>query len=182
MPWDLRGVPVALTQFLRASTSRGNVLVPGCGSGYEVQTFRNFGWTPLAIDFSSAAIERARVVLGPNDSALQLADFFSSVLNGKFELVYERTFLCSLPPDRWSNYGRRMAELIKPGGCLVGVFVYGEESDPPPYPLTATVATSLFESDFELIEDRAISAGESLSIFADKERWQVWRRRCVPLV
>jgi hypothetical protein len=64
--------------------------------------------------------------------------------------------------------------LLKPKGRLAGFFVYGNESEPPPFPLDETEAISLF-SGFELIEDRPIPPEQSLPLFADRERWQVWQ-------
>ena len=64
-PWDLGGVPAALRSFLSRARPPGRVLIPGCGSGYEVQAFHEAGFAVTAIDFSSAAIERAGRLLGP---------------------------------------------------------------------------------------------------------------------
>jgi SAM-dependent methyltransferase len=177
MPWDFHGVPDALTQYLRQTSAKGRVLVPGCGSGYDVRAFYEQGWQPTAIDFSPAAIERAQTFLGPQADALRLADFFRDEFGSGFDLIYERTFLCSLPPGRWPEYARRMAELLKPGGKLVGIFMYGDEPEPPPFPLTEPAAQSLFAPYFNLTEDRRIPAAQSLPLYAGKERWQIWTRR-----
>jgi SAM-dependent methyltransferase len=174
MPWDCHGAPPALGEFLRSAGRAGSVLVPGCGSGYEVAAFHRHGWRPSAIDFSPAAVDRARGVLGKLGTAVQIADFFADDVGGPFDLVYERTFLCSLPPERRPGYIRRVAMLLKPKGRLAGFFVYGNESEPPPFPLDETEAISLF-SGFELIEDRPIPPEQSLPLFADRERWQVWQ-------
>lgn len=177
MPWDQHGVPAALTEYLRRTRDPGRVLVPGCGSGYEVKAFHDFGWRPLAIDFSAAAIERARLVLGELAVSVQLADFFTDELGGPFDLVYERTFLCSLPLCRWRDYAQRMSVLLNPGGRLAGIFAYGEEAEPPPFPLTRGEADALFGSEFVLVEDSPVPAEQSLPLFAGKERWQVWLRK-----
>jgi thiopurine S-methyltransferase len=177
MPWDLHGVPEALIQFLRREFVKGTVLVPGCGSGYEVKAFQDAGWKPLAIDFSPVALERAREVLDAYAANLRLADFFSDDLGAPFDLVYERTFLCSLPTERWPDYAERMSGLIKQGGRLAGIFAYGDEAEPPPFLLSEDTAGKLFGSSFALAEDRAIPAEKSLPLFAGKERWQVWRRK-----
>jgi hypothetical protein len=177
MPWDLHGVPPALVRYLQRCNEKGTTLLPGCGSGYELKAFHEFGWDALAIDFSPAAVARARDVLGPLSSRVHLADFFKDDFGGSFDLIYERTFLCSLPPESWTDYAARMSELVKPGGRLAGIFVYGVEPEPPPFPLTEAGAKSLFDFEFDLVEDSAIAAEESLPLFAGKERWQVWRRR-----
>jgi hypothetical protein len=38
-PWDAGRVPEALEKFLRAEPRGQRVLIPGCGSGYEVRAF-----------------------------------------------------------------------------------------------------------------------------------------------
>ena len=63
-PWDFGGVPSALKSFIERSSIRGRVLVPGCGSGYEVQAFHAAGYDVSAIDFSPAAVDQAKRVLG----------------------------------------------------------------------------------------------------------------------
>ena len=176
-PWDQQGVPPALVAFLQRTAERGRVLIPGCGSGYEVQAFAAHGWEPLAIDFSTAAVERARSVLGPDAVHVRQADFFVDDLGGPFDLIYERAFLCSLPPERWPSHARRMGELLQSGGQLAGIFAYGEDPEPPPYLLGDGAAGRLFDRDFVLADDRAIPPRESPPLFAGKERWQVWRRK-----
>jgi SAM-dependent methyltransferase len=177
MPWDQGGAPPALLNYLRRAREKGTVLLPGCGLGYEIRAFHEFGWQPRAIDFSPAAVERARTVLGPLATAVRLADFFGDDVRDPFDFVYERTFLCSMPPERWPDYARRMAELLKPKGRLIGIFAYGEEPEPPPYPLTESTARTVFESRFSLIENETIPADQSLPLYAGQERWQVWQRR-----
>jgi SAM-dependent methyltransferase len=175
-PWDLGGVPVALRSFLTRAKPPGHVLVPGCGSGYEVQAFHDAGFEVTAIDFSSAARERAGRLLGSLSHCVIAGDFFTNDFSSQeFDLIYERTFLCSLPPDRWPVYATRMAELLPKGKLLAGIFLYGEEPEPPPYPLTEARALELFGNEFELIRSEPVS--DSLPLFAGMERWQEWRRK-----
>lgn len=176
IPWDQRGVPPALVEFLRTAPAKGSVLIPGCGSGHEVRAFHDAGWHALAIDFSPAAVAQARAALGALAGAVRLADFFADEFGDPFDAVYERTFLCSLPPDRWPDYVRRMTQVLAPGGSLLGIFAYGEEPEPPPYPLTGKMARNLFESHFTLVSDIPIPADQSVPLFAGREHWQVWRR------
>jgi SAM-dependent methyltransferase len=176
MPWDFRGVPGALSAYLQTLATPGRVLIPGCGSGYEVRACHERGWDVLAMDHSPAALERARQVLGPLADKVLLADFFTHDFGGrKFDVVYERTFLCSLPPERWPAYAQRMADLLRPAGKLIGFFLYGQEEEPPPYPLTEAAALSLFGRDFVRTADEPVL--DSLPLFAGRERWQVWELR-----
>ena len=175
-PWDFRGVPRALTEFLRTTGTRGRALIPGCGSGYEVRVFHENGWEVVAVDFSLVAVERAREVLGPLAEKVMLAVFFMHNFDKqRFDVIYERTFLCSLPPGRWPDYVRRMSQLLQPGGKLLGFFLYGYEDEPPPYPLTEAEAQALFEPGFVRMVDEPVT--DSLPLFAGRERWQVWAKR-----
>ena len=175
-PWDLRGVPDALSAFLERSRSRGRVLIPGCGSGYEIQAFHDAGYDVTAIDFSPAAIDRARAVVGSLADRIHLGDFFISDFGAApFDLVYERTFLCALLPSRWSDYAVRMAALLRGGGRLVGTFLYGDSADGPPFPMRDGQEQELLGNAFRL--KRSDSLSPSLPVFEGmQERWQEWTR------
>jgi hypothetical protein len=119
-------------------------------------------------------VKRARVVLGLLAPAVRQADFFTEDLGGSYDLIYERTFLCSLPPVRWPDYILRMTKLLRPGGKLAGIFYYGSDPDGPPFPLSASTRDGLF-APFDLIVDREIPLDQSLPLFAGDERWQEWQ-------
>ena len=175
MPWDYHGVPEALQTYLR-TTPEGRVLIPGCGSGYEVRAFHERGWDVLAIDYSPAAVARSCEVLGALADKVLLADFFKHDFGGRrFDVIYERTFLCSLPPKTWPSYAQRMAELLTDNGRLIGLFLYGHEDEPPPYPLTEAEAQRLFGDKFVRIVDQPVT--DSMPLFAGRERWQAWEAK-----
>ena len=172
-PWDFGGVPAALKSFLARSSAPGRVLIPGCGSGYETQAFHEAGYEVAAIDFSPAAVDQAKRALGVLAERVILGDFFTHDFGqGRFDLIYERTFLCSMPPSRWPDYANRMAELLSPGGRLIGVFLYGQQSEGPPYPLTDKQTEQLFQRHFRLVRSEAVT--DSLPLFRGMERWQEW--------
>src|SRR5262245_38100594 len=173
-PWDFGGVPAALKSFLASSSASGNVLIPGCGSGYEVQAFHTAGYDVTAIDFSSAALDQAKKVLGALAERIVFGDFFTYDFDQlRFDLIYERTFLCSMPPSRWPDYANRMAELLSTRGKLIGFFFYAEQPlTGPPYPLTNGQAEQLFQSRFQLVRSESVT--DSLPLFRGKERWQEW--------
>jgi len=173
-PWDAGRVPAALEEFLKTETRGQRVLVPGCGSGYEVRAFAEAGFETLAIDFAPAAVERARQTLGPLAHLVRSADFFEFDPGTPFDLVYERAFLCALPRRLWPGYAPRVAELLRPGGRLVGFFYLDEGERGPPFGLKAGELEALFSEHFDRIADAAV--GDSIPIFAGKERWQVWAR------
>jgi len=173
-PWDFGGVPLALKSFLERSSVPGRVLIPGCGSGYEIQEFHAAGYDVSAMDFSPAAVDQTKRVLGFLGERVILGDFFTYDFGQRrFDLIYERTFLCSMTPSRWPEYVNRMADLLLPGGRLIGVFLYGQRpSSGPPFPLTDTDAEQLFKKRFQLLRSEVMT--DSLPLFRDMERWQEW--------
>ena len=152
-------------------------MVPGCGQDYRpIDAFRRAGHNATAIDFSPIAVESTRKALIGFDDKIILGDFFSYHFEAApFDVVYERTFLCSLPPSSWKDYAARVAELLRTAGTLAGLFFYGTESDPPPYPLTESKASEIFGDRFALLKAEPVT--DSLSIFAGKEKWQEWQLR-----
>lgn len=176
-PWKLDRVPARVTTFIRSLPSRSKVLIPGCGQDHRtVEAFHLAGHQGTAIDFSPVAVEYTRRVLPDLQERIILGDFFSYDFgDAPFDIVYERTFLCSLPPRRWKSYTDRVAQLLRPHGRLVGFFFYGKESDPPPYPLTESKAAEILGVRFDLLNTEPVT--DSLSIFGGNEKWQEWERR-----
>ncbi len=123
-PWDQGGVPDEFRQSLKAA--RMPDLVPGCGNGWEAAWLFERGWPVTAIDFSPQAVASARRTLGPAGAVVQQGDFFAFTPQPACELIYERAFLCALPPAMRADYAARVAQLLPPGGLLAGYFYLGE--------------------------------------------------------
>lgn len=173
-PWDAGAAPAKLEEWLKAKPA-GRVLVPGCGTGYEVRLFAGRGHDVLGIDFSDAALDAARRELGPLASRVRKADFFR-LDEPPFDLVYERAFLCALPRPLWPDWGRRMAELVRPGGALAGFFFLDANPKGPPFGTSREELDRLLPA-FDLQDQAPIPAAQSLPVFQGKEIWQVWKRR-----
>jgi Thiopurine S-methyltransferase (TPMT) len=175
-PWQLDYVPKQLAAFIRALPVGGQVLIPGSGADWRtIRAFHEAGHCVTAIDFSPVAVEQVAKALAEFADTVILEDFFGCDFGPKhFDILYERTFLCSLPPRLWNNYATRSAQLLRPNGILAGFFFYGEESDPPPYPLSEARARKLFADRFELVRSEAVT--DSLPIFRGMEKWQEWMR------
>jgi SAM-dependent methyltransferase len=174
IPWDAGGVPAALQAFLAREPAGRRVLVPGCGTGYEVRAFAAAGHDVLAIDFSAAAIDAARRVAPELGHLVVHGDFFAHPL-GSFDLVYERAFLCALPRAHWPRWAARVAEIVPPGGRLAGFFFWSDDERGPPFGLKAGELEALLAPAFARIDDAAVA--DSIPVFAGRERWQVWQRR-----
>ena len=174
-PWDAGRVPDALRAYAKRVAPGSRILIPGCGSAYEAYYLLENGFDVLAIDFSPAAIEIAQANLACFAEHIRLADFFSFDFGVPYDAVYERAFLCALPPRLWPQYAKRMAELIRRGGDLAGFFFLRETEKGPPFGTSPAALQALLERDFEQVEDAPV--GDSLAVFQGAERWQVWRRR-----
>lgn len=176
-PWQSDRVPARLDPFIRSLPGGSSILIPGCGEDYRTITaFNHNGHQVMAIDFSPTAVEHAKKALPELADKIILGDFFSHDFeDAKFDVVYERTFLCSLPPRLWKDYAARVARLLRPHGTLAGFFFYGKESHPPPYPLTDSKAAEIFTARLDLLKSEPVT--DSLSIFGGKERWQEWQLR-----
>lgn len=174
-PWDAGGVPLSLKQWVAAQSAQGEVLIPGCGSAWEVGYLADLGWPVTAIDFSPAAVEAARKVLGPHADKVKEADFFGDVLKpASFDFMYERAFLCALPRRLWPEWAARCHELLRPGGKMVGFFFNDDNERGPPFGLKAGELDALMQGRF-VMETSSVPA-DSIEVFRGKERWMVWRR------
>jgi len=177
VPWDFEGISAELADFLKTTKPSGQkrVLIPGCGSAYEVQAFLLAGWDAWGIDFSEHAVERAQKILGKNSDRILLGDFFTHLFEHPFDLVYEQNFLCAFPPRLKESYAQRIHQLLVPQGRLVGFFIYEAPFDGPPYALASLEELKKLLPNFELIED--CSAREPLPRIKETiERWQEWKK------
>ncbi|MGS0741944.1 methyltransferase [Glaciimonas sp. GG7] len=173
MPWDKGGVPLALQDYIQRSTP-AVTLIPGCGVGYEVAYLANAGWDVTAIDFSAAAVGAAQAVLGPWGAHVEQADFFAFAPTKPLGLIYERAFLCALPPAMRPAVVQRWAALLPPGAMLAGFFFFDTQPKGPPFGIDRVELEQLLLPYFALQEDQPVT--DSIPVFDGKERWQVWRR------
>ena len=175
-PWDANKVPAQLRAFVAQSPAPQRILVPGCGSAWDVRFLADSGWDVLGIDFSHEALNAARAILGPAAARVRHADFFAPIAGEPFEVVYERAFLCALPRRLWGDWAKRMAEVVAPGGLVAGFFFFGDGERGPPFPLASRdELAGLLEPAFEPVADAPVR--DSIPVFEGKERWQAWRRQ-----
>ena len=174
-PWDRGGVPQALQAFAAAQKRPLRTLIPGCGAAYELAFLAQAGWDATAIDFSPAAVAKAREVVGPWGERVLQADFFTWQAALPLDLIYERAFLCALPRTMWPQVAARWAELLAPGALLAGFFFFDDAAKGPPFGISAARLDELLMPYFECIEDAAVA--DSIPVFGGRERWKVWQRK-----
>ncbi|KAM7198012.1 thiol methyltransferase [Rhypophila sp. PSN 637] len=120
---------------------RPKALVPGCGRGHDVLLLSRLGYDAYGLDFSEKALQEARVneqllakeeeehseenrIEPPGSVTWVAGDFFDpQVLGGvvengganlKFDLVFDYTFFCALPPAGRSKWATRIHSLVEP--------------------------------------------------------------------
>ena len=162
-PWD-RGEPApSLTQYLTSFPAEGRIFVPGCGSGQDVKAWAVAGADEvIGLDVAPLAVERARKLLDAvSKGEVLLGDLFADChqppLAGSFDLVWEHTCYCAIPPERRPEYVRSVAAALKPGGQLLGVFFLTpwdedeDQSQGPPFGTGLEELREMLETHFELV-------------------------------
>lgn len=182
MPWDAGGIPEQLRKLVAsrdAAADAGIVppvaLIPGAGSAYELDLMCEAGWDATAIDFSPNAVARARKVVRRWPERIVQADFFAYQPDKTLDVIYERAFLCALPPEQHGRIVQRWAELLPHDGLLAGYFFFGDTGKGPPFAIPRARLEALLAPHFTLLEDEPVP--DTLPVFGGGERWMEWRRR-----
>ncbi|MGF1469782.1 MAG: methyltransferase [Sandaracinaceae bacterium] len=146
-PWDAGEPAPALTDLLAApERPRGRrVLVPGCGSGYDVFAFGEAGYEAVGLEVAPSAAERFRAArrergLDEARARIVVEDFFGFEPDRPFDVIWDYTFLCALDPDLRPAWAEKIDRLLAPGGELVTLIFPVVERSPggesgPPYAL-----------------------------------------------
>ncbi|KAM3280101.1 hypothetical protein ACQJBY_047098 [Aegilops geniculata] len=131
-PWDLGQPTPAVVKLVQSGTlPAGNVLVPGCGGGYDAVALSGGGRSVVGLDLCDAVIQRARQ--RSSDVAFVCADFFTWAPPEPFHLIFDYTFFCALDPSLRPAWAARMEELLRPDGELITLMYLpqGQDSGPP---------------------------------------------------
>ena len=76
-------------------------------------------------------------------------DFFEA--KGEYDFIIEQTFFCALSPDLRQKYAKKMVELLKPNGQLIGLlFNIPLNDDRPPFGGNQEEYKQLFSDFFEI--------------------------------
>lgn len=120
--WDAGAITTPLQAYFNSLINRDlRILIPGGGNGYEAAYLHEQGFREVyLVDISPIPLQHfaRKHPSFPKEHLLE-KDFFA--LNGAFDIMVEQTFFCALHPSRRPEYGRKAAELLVPGGRLVGV-------------------------------------------------------------
>jgi SAM-dependent methyltransferase len=160
-PWDKGAAHPALLARLKTLPITGRVLVPGCGAGHDVRAIAAGGAAfVLGLDVAPSALNLARSFPKAGNECYQEGDFLTgnAVPPGSFDVLFEHTCLCAIPPERRADYVRAAATALRDGGLLLAVFFTKPENpnlDSPPFRCDLAEMTLLFSKDFEMLETSA---------------------------
>lgn len=109
------------------------IVVPGCGNGYEVLQLTKLGFDVVAIDIAPTPIQTLSKVLEESNLTAQLvlSDFLDWNPVDKFDVIFEQTSLCSLPPESWPQYEKQLYQWLKPQGKVLPAFMQTGPGGPP---------------------------------------------------
>jgi SAM-dependent methyltransferase len=141
MRWDNGGAHPLLDFLIPAlKLTRCRVLVLGCGTGHDAAWWEKRGHIVTAVDFSHEAIERARSIHGERESmrwieadVLNLPSGDSRFAPGNFDIIFENTLFCAIPPGERETLVRNWYRLLSRRGRLVGLVPVMDKLAGPPF-------------------------------------------------
>ncbi|CAK9786981.1 Thiopurine S-methyltransferase [Cutaneotrichosporon oleaginosum] len=193
--WDQGKVHPALAAFLESQAAvdagiptTGRAFVPGCGQGYDVDLFARRGLDTTGLDVAPTGAKSAdawvKAQTGQKGRAeVVCGDFFKWTPEEKFDLIYDYTFLCALPPTLRPQWGQRMTELSKasPNSRLI-TLQYPLQGNPPPFgppfALDESVYRDVLGDHWEAIYDEPVPEEQKRKNRPPgNERLVVWKRK-----
>ena len=149
--WDVGSITTPLKGYFDQLMDKNvSILIPGAGTGYEVEYLYNKGFKNVIVcDISEYPLKviQFRVSNFPTDQLIR-DNFFN--LKGSYDLIIEQTFFCALDPSLRRNYAQHCASLLKTGGKLVGVLFNSQFTNSPPYGGNKEEYMAYFKDLFEI--------------------------------
>jgi methyl halide transferase len=151
--WDMGMVSPPLKAYIDQFTDKQlRILIPGCGNSYEAAYLLERGFENITlIDIAPVLVEQLQKQFeGNNRIAVVCGDFFEHA--GQYDLILEQTFFCALQPVLRVPYAVKMAQLIRPGGKLVGLLFSKEfDTEGPPFGGQQPEYAGLFSPFFNMV-------------------------------
>jgi methyl halide transferase len=178
-PWDMNEPAPPLV----AAIARGDlepparVLVPGCGAGHDVRFLASRGFRVTGVDVSPLALEKARGLAAKDGVEAEFAEadlFALPPAMREFDAVWEHTCFCAIDPARRDDYVTAVADALRPGGRLLGLFFAITPEKGPPFGTTDAEVRHRFARRFTV--DVLRPATDSHPARLGKELWAAMTR------
>ena len=135
--WEKGEASPGLVDFLAAHPElpRGNVLVPGCGTGHDVRAWAKTGFTVTGMDLAPSAIRLSqdRTAAAGLKADFHLGNFLELEPFARFDWIFEHTLFCAINPERRDNYVQAVLRWLKPDGQFLAVQYMIRDKDGPPF-------------------------------------------------
>jgi methyl halide transferase len=133
--WDVGYITTPIKEYIdQIKDKKLKVLIPGGGNSYEAEYLHDQGFSNVfVVDIARTPLLnlQKRVPEFPSDHLIR-KDFFK--LDMEFDLILEQTFFCALEPSLRPDYVKKMYQLLRRNGKLVGLlFDDPLYTDHPPF-------------------------------------------------
>jgi methyl halide transferase len=154
-PWEKGKAHPALIDYLvENGPIIGEILVPGCGFGYDVRELSTSANHVIGIDLAQFAIARTTSFpkVGPEEYLLADLLTLPAEFKSKFDVVFEHTCFCAIEPEMRVKYIETIVRVLKPGGKMIAIFFLNpdHDEDGPPYGVLRSELDELFGAQFSL--------------------------------
>ena len=97
--------------------------MPGCGRGHDARVLAQAGWEVTALDVTDLGASESGLAaaLERHGGRFVVADALAHVPEVPYDLVFEHTFYCALPPAERDRWGELVRASLRPGGRLAAV-------------------------------------------------------------
>jgi len=154
--WDHGEASPGLVDYLAECPEAplGQALVPGCGHGHDARALARAGWIVTGLDIAPSSVPLAKGLAKAEALEIdhRIGDFLGDTPHQQYDLVFEHTLFCAIPPGRRGDYAKALRGWLKPGGCYLAVnYIITEDNGKPPFSTTETELDQWFGGSFELL-------------------------------
>ena len=150
--WDIGKLSTPLQSYFDQIKNKDiSILIPGAGNAYEAEYLINSGFKKVyVLDIAKEPLVKAKERMPYVSDHYFIEDNFFNH-SGQYDLIIEQTFFCALNPDLRISYAKKMTELLKVEGKLVGaLFNTFFEKEGPPFGGDIEEYQILFEKYFSI--------------------------------
>ncbi len=159
-PWDLGQPHPELVAQISSLGRPKRAYVPGCGRGHDAVFLSQAGWQVTAVDMAEHVSPHLNPQLGEDGSIFLLRDAFEVEENEVYELWWDHTFFCAIPPEKRPLWGRTVRRVLREGGVLGAlVFPVGKDiaEGGPPFGMSVDNLLEVLGPGAHLVSDDPLS-------------------------
>lgn len=177
--WDLGEAAPPLRDILpQLKLMKQRIAVVGAGSAHDAAYLAKQGHLVTAIDISPEALDKARALYSDvKGLEFVCADVLvlPPQLVGRFDIVFEHTFYCSVDPVQRGKVINSYRQLLIEGGHLLGIFFVMSLGGNPPFGVTEWEVRERMKKGFNFLywtrwkKSAPGREGKELVVYAQKK-------------